>query len=122
MAKRQREEISETHIYQPEAVNITLDETADQTKATSANTLLKQIYFADNEKFYETAAARTSLFINTATEAGARAMFGDNIPEEYKDPHHTNRAKVQYAFIRVDTYFYNSIHEQYQLPGGQGHT
>ena len=118
LAKRQREEINEEHIFKPPAEKIKLDETADQTKAQSANTLLKQIYFADNEKFYETAAARTSLFINTATEAGAKAMFGDTIPEEYKDPYHPNRAKVQYAFIRVDTYFYNSIHEQYQLPDG----
>ena len=86
--------------------------------STNSNSLLKQIYFADNEKFYETAKARTSLFINSATEEGAKALYGNNIPEDLKDPYNENRAKVQYAFIRVDTYFYNSIHDQYQLPDG----
>ena len=38
--------------------------------------------------------------------------------ETIKDPYHPTRAKAQYAFIRVDTYFYNSIYDQYQLPDG----
>ena len=82
------------------------------------NLLLKQIYFADSEKFYETATGRSSLFINTATEEGAKALYGNDIPEDVKDPYHPNRAKVQYGFARVDTYFYNSIHGQYQYPNG----
>ena len=94
------------------------DNYAKKTKATSANSLLKQVYFGDNEQFYETAEARTSLFINTATKEGAFEMYGNNIPDDLKDPHNETRAKTQYAFVRVDTYFYSSEHEQYQLPNG----
>ena len=72
----------------------------------------------DNEKFYETAAPRVSLFVNTATEKGAKALFGDTIPTELKDLHNGQRTKVQYAFVRVHTYFYNSEIGQYQLPDG----
>ena len=94
------------------------DNYAKKTKATSANSLLKQVYFGDNEQFYETAEARTSLFINTATKEGASEMYGNDIPDDFKDPHNETRAKTQYAFVRVDTYFYSSEHEQYQLPNG----
>ena len=94
------------------------DDYADKTKAGSPNTLLKQVYFGDNEAFYETADARTSLFINTAKEKGAQARYGNDIPDDLKDPHNNNRAKAQYAFIRVDTYFYTTDQEQYQLPNG----
>ena len=105
-----------TELYHPVG-NATIDEYADRTKA-SANSLLKQVYYGDNEMFYETAAARTSLFINTAKEEGAKALYGDNIPEEIKDPHNNKKAKVHYAFIRLDTYFYPSDHGLYQLPSG----
>ena len=94
------------------------DDYAGSTKATNANTVLKQVYFGDNEAFYETADARTSLFINTAKEKGASARYGNSIPNEFKDPHNDKRAKAQYAFIRVDTYFYVTDQEQYQLPNG----
>ena len=119
LAKIQRDELigNVTNLFEPEGT-ISPDETAGQDKGINANSLLKQIYFADNEKFYETATARTSLFINTANEEGAKALYGDDILEELKDPYNPKRTKVQYAFIRVDTYFYNSIHEQYQLPDG----
>ena len=121
IAKKSRDELKNNntvkHLFIPKG-KINPDDYAGKDKVTNANYLLKQIYFADNEKFYETATARTSLFINTATELGAQANYGNNIPDDLKDPYNTNRTKVQYAFIRVDTYFYNSIHEQYQLPDG----
>ena len=94
-----------------------IDDYAGETKASNAS-LLKQVYFADNEQFYETAETRTSLFINTAMEEGAKAMYGNSIPDDIKDPNKENRAKTQYAFVRVDTYFYPSEHEQYQIPNG----
>ena len=119
LAKVQRDDVAGDiqGIFIPTG-KIDLDENAGQVKAGNANSLLKQIYFSDNEKFYETATARNSLFINTATEKGAKALYGSNIPEELQDPENNKKTKVQYAFIRVDTYFYNSIHEQYQLPNG----
>ena len=123
LAKKERNELKGIveNLFEPEG-KIKPDENAGQDKATNANNLLHQIYFADNEKFYETATARTTLFINTANEEGAKAMYGDEIPEGLEDPYNKNRTKVQYAFIRVDTYFYNSIHEQYQLPDGFDNT
>ena len=105
------------NLFEPHG-NAVADDYAGLTKATNANSLLKQIYFADNEKFYETASPRISLFINTATKEGAEAMFGNNIPADLVDPHDSTKTKTQYAFIRVDTYFYNSIFGQYQLPDG----
>ena len=118
IAKKNRYELNDTveNLFVPKG-KMKPDEYAG-FDSTNANSLLKQIYFADNEKFYETAKARTSLFINSATEEGAKALYGDNIPEDLKDPYNDKRTKVQYAFIRVDTYFYNSIHDQYQLPNG----
>ena len=118
IAKKNRYELNDTveNLFVPKG-KMEPDDYAG-LDSTNSNSLLKQIYFADNEKFYETAKARTSLFINSATEEGAKALYGNNIPEDLKDPYNENRAKVQYAFIRVDTYFYNSIHDQYQLPDG----
>ena len=95
-----------------------IDDYAGSNKGISPTTLLKQLYFGDNERFYETAAPRVSLFVDTAQEEGAKALFGNEIPEEFKDPHNTNKAKQQYCFIRLDTYFYNSLFDQYQLPDG----
>ena len=108
------------NLYNPTG-NEKPDDYAGTNKATNANSLLKQIYFGDNEKFYETATARTSLFINTATEKGAKTLYGDEIPTELKDPYNDKRTKTQYAFIRVDTYFYNSEYGQYQIPDGFNH-
>ena len=118
IAKKNRYELNDTvkNLFAPKG-KMEPDDYAG-FDSTNANSLLKQIYFGDNEKFYETAKARTSLFINTATEEGAKALYGNNIPEDLKDPYNEKRTKVQYAFIRVDTYFYNSIHDQYQLPEG----
>ena len=119
MAKVPRDSVSGIdNLYVPKEEDSGPDDYAGQDKATNANSLLKQIYFGDNEKFYETAAPRVSLFVNTATEKGAKALFGDTIPTELKDPHNGQRTKVQYAFVRVHTYFYNSEFGQYQLPDG----
>ena len=123
LARKARDELEEkvTGLYKPEG-NATIDEYADKTKA-SANSLLKQVYYADNEMFYETAAPRVSLFINPITEEAAKALYGDDpIPDDKKDPHNDKRCKVHYAFIRLDTYFYPSDHGQYQLPNGLNHT
>ena len=98
---------------------ITLDEKMGSSKGISPNTLLRQLYFVDAERFYETAHSRQSLFVNTATPKGAEAYYGtDTIPEEERDGDNNKIAKVQCAFIRVDTYFYTSIFDQYQLPNG----
>ena len=98
---------------------ITLDEKMGSSKGISPNTLLRQLYFVDAERFYETAHSRQSLFVNTATPKGAKAYYGnDAIPDEERDGDNENIAKVQCAFIRVDTYFYTSIFDQYQLPNG----
>ena len=123
LSKVQRDQLSDqiTNLYTPKG-KVTVDDYAGQDKATNPNSLLKQIYFGDNEKFYETATARTSLFINTAIEEGAKAMYNGSIDNDLIDPYNNKRSKVQYAFIRVDTYFYNSIHEQYQLPDGFDNT
>ena len=105
----------------PNNDNIVLDEKAGATRGISKNTLLRQLYFVDAEKFYETAAPRLSLFINPATEVGAEAYYGgnfDEIPEDDRNPDDPHRAKVHLAFIRVDTFFYSSIFNQYQIPKG----
>ena len=110
------------NLYQPTATNEKkqIDDYAGTNKGISENTLLRQIYFGDNERFYETAAPRISLFVDTSKEEGAKALYDNEIPEELKDPDpdRANRAKAQYCFIRVDTYFYNSLFDQYQLPDG----
>ena len=99
--------------------NVTYDENAGPAKGVSFNTLLKQVHFSDAKQFYETAAPRKSLFINTAKVEGAKAYYGeDPIPDDEKDPDDANKAKVHLGFIRLDTYFYTSSFNQYQLPNG----
>ena len=99
--------------------NITLDEQQGPSKGISPYTLLRQLYFVDAERFYETAAPRQTLFINPATEIGAREYFkGGDIPLEEQDIEDPTKGRVHLAFIRVDTFFYTSIFNQYQLPKG----
>ena len=96
---------------------MTYDEKAGPEKGVLPNTLLHQVYFGNNKQFYETAAPRKSLFINTATNEGAKAYYGtDSIPDDEKDIQDPTKARVHLAFIRLDTYFYKSSHNQYQLP------
>ena len=103
----------------PNDTKIEMDEKMGSSKGISPYTLLRQLYFVDAERFYETAHSRQSLFVNTATEEGAKAYYGnDVIPENERDGDNEKIAKVQCAFIRVDTYFYTSIFNQYQLPSG----
>ena len=123
IARRSREELQAKglikNIYNFTEGNITLDEKAGSDK--NANSLLKQIYFGDNEKFYETATSRTSLFIDTATDEGASALYGERneqIPADLVDPHNPTRTKTHYCFIRLDTFFYPSSHGLYQYPTG----
>ena len=123
IARRSREQLQSEgaikNIYNYTEGEIKLDENAGSDK--SANSLLKQIYFGDNEKFYETATSRTSLFVDTATEEGAKALYGERneeIPSELKDPYYPKRTKTQYSFIRLDTFFYPSSHGLYQYPNG----
>ena len=99
--------------------NITLDEQQGPSKGISPYTLLRQLNFVDAERFYETAAPRQTLFINPATEIGAREYFkGGDIPLEEQDIEDPTKGRVHLAFIRVDTFFYTSIFNQYQLPKG----
>ena len=99
--------------------SMTYDEKAGPEKGVLPNTLLHQVYFGNNKQFYETAAPRKSLFINTATNEGAKAYYGtDSIPDDEKDIQDPTKARVHLAFIRLDTYFYKSSHNQYQLPNG----
>jgi hypothetical protein len=122
ISKNQRTDVNYENKFElPNNDNIVLDEKAGATRGISKNTLLRQLYFVDAEKFYETAAPRLSLFINPATEVGAEAYYGgnfDEIPEDDRNPDDPYRAKVHLAFIRVDTFFYSSIFNQYQIPKG----
>ena len=102
-----------------EYTTMTYDEKAGPEKGVSPNTLLKQVYFGTAKQFYETAAPRKSLFIDTSTNVGASAYYGsDPIPEEEQDKDDPTKARVHLAFIRLDTYFYKSTYGQYQLPNG----
>ena len=117
--QRTDESVDYPNKYELPSESVTLDENAGALKGISPNTLLRQLYFVDSEKFYETAAPRKSLFINRATVEGAKAYYGtDPIPEIEQDIENSNIARVQKAFIRVDTYFYTSMFNQYQLPSG----
>ena len=109
IAHNMREDTPEviTNKYEPkEGEKITLDESAGAEKGISPNTLLRQIYFGDSEKFYETAAPRKSLFIDPTTTAGATAYYGGNIAEDEKDKENENVGRARLGFIRVDTFFY----------------
>ena len=108
-----------TNKFDPQS-SVTLDENAGTAKGISQNTLLKQVYFGDSEKFYETAAPRKTVFIDTTTEKGAEAYYGNtnNIPEDEKDKGNPNIARAHLGFVRIDTFFYSSKFNQYQLPKG----
>ena len=78
--------------------------------------VLKQMYFINSDKFYEHATQRLMPFINTATEEGAKAQYGNNIPPDIADPDHPTQTKRKFAWVRNDIYFFNN--EEYQLPSG----
>ena len=123
LSKNQRtdEEVDYNEKYVLPDGEIVLDEKMGSAKGISKNTLLRQLYFVDAERFYETAAPRLSLFVDQSTEKGAQCYYGDvtkNIPEDEKDLDNSELGRIHLAFIRVDTYFYTSIFNQYQLPNG----
>ena len=122
LSKNQRtdEEVDYKDKYVLPEEDIILDEKKGPTKGISKNTLLRQLYFVDAERFYETAAPRLSLFVDQSTEKGTQCYYGDpsNIPDNEKDLENPNVGRVHLAFIRLDTYFYPSIFNQYQLPNG----
>ena len=96
-----------------------LDENYGADKGITSNTILRQIYFGDSEKFYETSAPRKTLFVNTATETGASLYYGsDEIPLSERDKENEHKARSNLLFIRLDTYFYTSNFNQYQIPSG----
>ena len=126
LARHKRSEVEYPGKYTPPNDQMTYDEKAGPEKGVSPNTLLYQVYFGNNAQFYETAAPRKSLFIDTSTEFGAKAYYdGKNedpdtpdIPVKEQDIENPKKARVHLGFIRLDTYFYKSTYNQYQLPNG----
>ena len=49
------------------------------------------------------------VYVDDTTPEGAKTLYGDSINEEIKDPILTNVAKIEYAFARIDIFFYDNI-------------
>ena len=90
------------------------------TMIDSNQKLLHQMYFIDSDVFYEHATQRAMPFIDTSTEAGAYALYGDNIPTDLQDKANPKKTRKLIPWSRVDIYFYSA--EEYQQPTGMDHT
>ena len=80
--------------------------------STSEN--IRQVNYRKSERFYKLASQRLLVFVDDTSPEGAKTLYGDNIPNEWKDPVLGDRAKKQFLFLRNDIYFYDN--ENYVNP------
>lgn len=78
--------------------------------------VIKQVNYRKSDRFYKLASQRLMVFIDDTTPEGAKTLYGSNIPAEWKDPIHNDRAKKEFLFLRNDIYFYEN--ENYCNPPG----
>ena len=77
---------------------------------------IRQINYKKSDMFFKLAFQRLIAFVDDTTPEGAKTLYGDNIPEEIKDPVLKDRTKIELIFLRQDLYFYNE--KNYIYPEG----
>ena len=83
---------------------------------SSTSEILRQINYRQTDRLYKLASQRLMPYVDDTTPEGAKTLYGDNIPEEWKDPVFKNRAKKDFVFTRLDIFFYDN--ENYCNPPG----
>ena len=56
------------------------------------------------------------VYVDDTSPEGAKTLYGNNIPEEWKDPVLKDRAKKDFVFTRNDIFFYDN--ENFCNPSG----
>ena len=70
--------------------------------------IIKQINYRKSDRFYKLASQRLMVFVDDSTPEGAKTLYGNNIPEDIKDPILGDRAKRNFIFMRNDIFFYDN--------------
>ena len=91
------------------------------TSINSLEVTLQQTYYADSDKFFESAGQRLTVFVDTALEAGATTRYPNGIPANEVNPGNSKIAKRELIWSRSDLYFYSS-NGQYQMPSNIDYT
>ena len=75
---------------------------------SSTSEILRQINYRKANNLYKLASQRLMAYLEDSTPEGAKTLYKDNIPIEWKDPIFENRAKKDFIFIRNDIFFYDN--------------
>ncbi len=87
----------------------------------SLNYVMKQIYYANADNYFDYASQRQMVFVDTSTVGGAAAYYPNGIPDGIRDTNKaTNVAKKILAWARSDLYFYST--SEYQMPTNVNYT
>ena len=107
------ENLSETDITMD---SIDVENTNMTTIIDNPNTILMQKFFSGAENFYEYTTQRLMPFVDTSTINGAKAIYGDSIPEEIVDIENKHKARKNIGWARNDVFFYDVEAGKYVLP------
>ncbi len=106
-------EVSETGPFDIGNLNYT-------TMINSKDTVLQQNYYINSDKFFEHAAQRLMVYVDTSKEKGAATRYPDGIPESERNPRKPTVAKKELIWTRSDVYFYQA--QDYQKPANIDYT
>ena len=82
----------------------------------STSEILRQINYRQTDRLYKLASQRLMVYVDDTSPEGAKTLYGNNIPEEWKDPVLNDRAKKEFVFTRNDIFFYDN--ENFCNPSG----
>ena len=84
---------------------------------TSTTESIKQINYRNGDLLFKMASDRLMVYIDDSTPEGAKALYGETIPDEIRDPVLNDRAKKDFIFIRQDIFFNIDDNYFYNPPG-----
>ena len=65
---------------------------------SSTSEILRQINYRKSDRLYKLASQRLMVYVDDTSPEGAKTLYGNNIPEEWKDPVLNDRAKKDFIF------------------------
>ena len=81
---------------------------AGRITVSSTSEILRQINYRKADRLYKLASQRLMVYVDDTSPEGAKTLYGNDIPEEWKDPVLNDRAKKDFIFARNDIFFYDN--------------
>jgi hypothetical protein len=79
--------------------------------------IIKQINYRKSDNLFKLGTQRLMVYIDDTTPEGAKTLYGNTINDtDIRDPILKNVAKKEFAFVRIDIFFYDNIN--YHNPPG----